>query len=150
MNFQDILNPDCTLCAVSGGSKKRVLETISEIAATQIPSMTKHDLLESLLKREQVGSTGIGGGIAIPHGKLSSHDEVVCVVLTTEQPITFDAIDNRPVDIFIALFVPEEKCNEHICTLQSIAKVFNDKETCKKARKCESNQALFELIQQQK
>ena len=150
MSFQVALSPDSTLCAGSGSSKKRILETSSGLAATRIPSMTKHELLESLLQRERVGSTGIGGGIAIPHGKISTHDDVVCAVVTTETAIAFDAIDGRPVDIFIALFVPEDKCNEHICTLQSIAKVFNDKETCKKARRCESNQALFELIQQQK
>ena len=71
-----------------------------------------------------MGSTGIGNGIAIPHGRLSKCKIVVAVVVTTETPINFDAIDNRPVDIFIALFVPEDACKEHLTTLQSIAKFF--------------------------
>lgn len=149
MMFQTLLSPDCTFSAVAGRSKKRILEKIAEIAAEKTAQNDAHELLESLMVRERMGSTGIGSGIAIPHGRLSNTSEVVCVMLTTDQPIEFDAIDNRPVDIFIALFVPEDSCKEHISTLQSIAKVFSNKEICKQARRCDSNQALYNLIQQQ-
>ena len=149
MMFQTLLSPDCTFSAVAGRSKKRILEKIAEVAADKISNSSAHELLESLMVRERMGSTGIGGGIAIPHGRLSNTNDVVCVMLTSEKPVEFDAIDNRPVDIFIALFVPEDSCKQHISTLQSIAKVFSDKEICKQARRCESDQALFNLIQQQ-
>lgn len=146
-SLKNILTPDCTLCAVSGSSKKRILEQISALAAEKLPEHTTYSLLDSLLAREKVGSTGIGNGIAIPHGRLANADKVIAILVTTEQAIPFDAIDNRPVDIFIALFVPEESCQEHLSTLQSIAKLFSDKQTCKQVRKCDSDEALFALIQ---
>jgi PTS system nitrogen regulatory IIA component len=148
MKLQDILTPDCTICAAPGSSKKRVLEYLSSLAAEKLEGHDTFQLLESLVKREKMGSTGIGNGIAIPHGRLENASKPIAVVITTEQAINFDAIDHRPVDVFIALFAPEEECQNHLSTLQSIAQIFRDKQFCKQVRKCESNQALFELIQQ--
>jgi PTS system nitrogen regulatory IIA component len=148
MTLQDILTPDCTLCAVSGSSKKRILDKICSIAATKIADHSAFELLESLTAREKMGSTGIGNGIAIPHGRLKSTQQVVAIVMITEQAIAFDSIDNRPVDIFIALFVPEDCCQDHLTTLQSIAKLFSDKHFAKHVRKCQSDNELFQTIQQ--
>lgn len=147
MTLQDILTLDCTYCSVSGTSKKRILDKICTIAATKIPGHSAFELLESLVAREKMGSTGIGNGIAIPHGRLPNTEKVFAVVLTTQEPIDFDAVDNRPVDIFIALFVPEDSCQDHLSTLQSIAKLFSDKQIAKQVRKCTSSKQLFKLIQ---
>jgi len=147
MTLQDILSPDCTYCAIAGTSKKRVLDKICTIAASKIAEHSPYELLESLTSREKLGSTGIGNGIAIPHGRLTHAKSVVAVVVTTDTPIGFDAIDNKPVDIFVALFVPEDACQEHLTTLQSIAKLFSNKQTAKQVRKCQSNEDLFNLIQ---
>ncbi|WP_286265076.1 PTS IIA-like nitrogen regulatory protein PtsN [Thalassotalea atypica] len=146
MKLQDILTVDCTQCAVPLNSKKRILEHICSIATNKIPEHTKFELLESLMEREKMGSTGIGNGIAIPHGRLSKTSQVIAVFLTTEQALSFDAIDNRAVDIFVALFVPEDCCKEHLSTLQSIARLLSNKKLCKQIRKSSSNEALFELI----
>jgi PTS system nitrogen regulatory IIA component len=146
MKLQDILTLDCTLCAVKGASKKKLLEIISETAAKRIENLDTHQLFESLMAREKVGSTGIGNGIAIPHGRLSDTSEVIAVLLTSEQAVEFDSIDNRDVDIIIALFVPEENCQQHLVTLQSIAHVFSDKKIVKQVRKCQNSQELFNLI----
>lgn len=146
MKLQNILTQDCTYSSVDITSKKRILEKICSIAATKIPTLDQHQLLDSLMERERMGSTGIGNGIAIPHGRLSDTSKVIAIFLTTEQPIDFNAIDNRPVDIFIALFVPQDCCDEHLSTLKSIAKLFSDKNTGKLVRKCTDNRELFELI----
>jgi PTS system nitrogen regulatory IIA component len=148
MKLQNILTADCTLCSVSLSSKKRILEKIASVASTKIPELDHHQLLSSLLEREKMGSTGIGNGIAIPHGRLTDTNDVVAVFLTSKSPIAFDAIDNRDVDIFIALFVPENCCDEHLSTLQSIAQLFSDKNTCKQVRKCNDDQKLFDYIKQ--
>lgn len=148
MKLTQLLTPDCTVCAVPATSKKRILEHISAAAAAKLSDTNQSELLESLMKREKMGSTGIGNGIAIPHGRLQNTSQVITVVMTTEQAIPFDAIDNRPVDIFVALFVPEEHCQQHLSTLQSIAKLFSNNKNCKKVRKCQSDQQLFELISQ--
>lgn len=150
MKLQDILTLDCTLCAVESTSKKRIFDSICETASKHITELSQHELLEALINREQMGSTGIGNGIAIPHGRISDGNQVVAVLLTTQTPIDFDAIDNRLVDIFIALFVPESACQQHLGTLQNIAQLFSDKKIAKQIRKCQDSQQLFNLIQEAK
>lgn len=150
MTLQDILTLDCTECAVPANSKKRILETICKIAASQMGEHDCSDLLASLLNREKMGSTGIGNGIAIPHGKVANTQKAMAILLTTEHAIDFDAIDNKPVDIFVCLFVPQECTQDHLDTLQSIAKLFSERKIAKEIRKCTSKQALFNLIQQAK
>jgi PTS system nitrogen regulatory IIA component len=148
MKLNTILSPDCTLCAVPAASKKKVLEQISLLAAKKIPSLTHSELLTSLNSREKLGSTGIGNGIAIPHGRLNNSEQVVAVLLTTEKAISFDAIDNKGVDIFFALFVPEEQCQQHLQTLAAIAEIFSNKATCKNIRQLKSDQQLFDYFMQ--
>jgi len=148
MTLQDILTLDCTKCAVPVHSKKRLLEQICQLAANELSDSNPDDLLDSLLNREKMGSTGIGNGIAIPHGRLNNTNKAIAVFLTTKEAIDFDAIDNKPVDIFICLFVPQNSTQEHLETLQSIAKLFSDRKTAKQVRKCTSNQEMFSLIKQ--
>jgi PTS system nitrogen regulatory IIA component len=146
MNLSTILSPDCTACAVPAASKKRILEQISQLAANKIPELSQQELLASLINREKLGSTGIGNGIAIPHGRLPTSSQVVAVLLTSEKPIGFDAIDNQGVDIFFALFVPEDQCQQHLQTLASIAETFGNKQVCKKVRKITDGKALYDFI----
>ena len=148
MTLQDILTLDCTQCAVPVNSKKRLLEKICQIAANEISGSNLTDFMESLLNREKMGSTGIGNGIAIPHGRLQNTDKPIAVLLTTEKAIDFDAIDNKPVDIFVCLFVPQNSTQAHLDTLQSIAKLFSDRKIAKQIRKCTNQQEMFNLIQQ--
>jgi len=148
MKLQDILTLDCTICAAPASSKKRLFDTICDAASRKLPEINQHDLLQSLTQREQMGSTGIGNGIAIPHGRLTNSKQAVAVFITTESPISFDAIDNRPVDIFVALFVPEDCCKDHLSTLQNIAQLFSDKKIVKNIRKCQDNHQLFDIIQE--
>ena len=148
MQLSEILTTSCTSCDVAVTSKKRILEKICQLAANQVVDIDQDELLESLLDREKMGSTGIGNGIAIPHGRLPNAHKAVAVLITTQQAIDFDAIDDRDVDIFVALFVPENSCQEHLDTLKSIAKLFSDKKVLKQVRKCSDNQTLFNLVQQ--
>jgi len=148
MQLSEILTTSCTRCHVAITSKKRILEKICQLAAIHVSDIEQDELLESLLDREKMGSTGIGNGIAIPHGRLPNSSKAVAVLITTEKAIDFDAIDNREVDIFVALFVPENSCQEHLNTLQNIAKLFSNKKTIKQVRKCNDNQTLYNLIQQ--
>ncbi len=148
MQLSEILTTNCTSCDVTVSSKKRILEKICQLAASQVGDIEQDELLESLLNREKMGSTGIGNGIAIPHGRLPNANKAVAVLITTKNAIDFDAIDNRDVDIFIALFVPEHSCQEHLDTLQNIAKIFSDKHMVKQVRKCDDNEALYKLVQQ--
>ena len=146
MEIKDILHPDCTLCAVQGTSKKRVLELISQIANQHLIDIDQATILSSLTCREKMGSTGIGNGIALPHGRLQELENVLAVVVTSESAIDYDAIDNAPVDIFFAILVPEDKASEHLGTLSTIATKLTNKDTLVKMRNAKTNQELFEAI----
>ena len=103
-------------------------------------------ILDALLKRERLGSTGIGKGIAIPHGRIDNLEQTIAVLVVNRELIAFDAIDNQGVDIFIALLVPESQCEAHLKTLAKIADKLKDKEFCKKIRNAPSDQALFDVV----
>jgi PTS system nitrogen regulatory IIA component len=146
MEIKDILHPDCTLCAVQGSSKKRILELISQIANQYLMDIDQATILASLTNREKMGSTGIGNGIALPHGRLRDLEKVMAIVVTSEKPIEYEAIDNAPVDIFFAILVPEDKASEHLGTLSAIATKLTNKDTLNKLRNANSDQALYEAI----
>lgn len=145
-NLTTMLTENCTKSAVLFNSKKRILEYIAELAQQQLPEVTEYSILEALMAREKLGSTGIGGGIAIPHGKLSHVVKPILVFVVSKEPIAFDAIDNQPVDIFCAILIPEDQCQAHLSTLSGIAKLLSQKELTKKIRNAQTNQQLYQLL----
>lgn len=146
INLTTMLTENCTKSAVLFNSKKRILEYIAELAQQQLPEITEYSILEALMAREKLGSTGIGGGIAIPHGKLSSVVKPILVFVVSKEPIAFDAVDNQPVDIFCGILIPEEQCQTHLSTLSSLAKLLSQKELTKQIRNAETNQQLYQLL----
>lgn len=146
MNLSSMLAENCTKSAVLFNSKKRILEYIAELAHQQLPDIAEYSILEALTTREKLGSTGIGGGIAIPHGKLKQVTEPLLVFVVSKESIPFDAIDNQPVDIFCAILIPEQQCQAHLSTLAAIARLLSQKELTKKLRHAETNQQLYQLL----
>lgn len=145
MQLSEVLSLDCTKSAVQCSSKKRSLEIISEIAALHT-GQNATELFECMLSREKMGSTGIGNGIAIPHARMSDSENAVAVLLQCEEPIEFDSIDNRPVDLLFALLVPEDQCKEHLKTLACMAERLNDKQILKQLRNAASDQELYNIM----
>jgi nitrogen PTS system EIIA component len=146
MKLSSIITKDCSKAAVLFNSKKRILEYLSELAHTQVPAIGTHDILDAFLSREKLGSTGIGKGIAIPHARIKGVDKVTAMLLTNQQGIAFDAIDNRPVDIFLALIVPDGDNQQHLKTLSAIAEKLNNKQFCKQLRQASDDDALYNII----
>ncbi len=145
MQLSEVLSLDCTKSAVQCSSKKRALEIISEIAALHT-GQNATELFECMLSREKMGSTGIGNGIAIPHARMSDSENAVAVLLQCEEPIEFDSIDNRPVDLLFALLVPEDQCKEHLKTLACMAERLNDTQILKQLRNAASDQELYNIM----
>ncbi|WP_407331494.1 PTS IIA-like nitrogen regulatory protein PtsN [Enterovibrio sp. 27052020O] len=145
MELKDVLKLDCTKSAVLCSSKKRALEIISELAAIEL-DQNPQKLFECMLGREKMGSTGIGNGIAIPHGRIFNSEHAVGVLIQCSEPIEFDAIDNQPVDLLFALLVPDEQCKEHLKTLSLIAKKLGDRQVCRQLRQASSDQELYDII----
>ncbi|MFP3028918.1 MAG: PTS IIA-like nitrogen regulatory protein PtsN [Arsenophonus sp.] len=147
LSLNSILTESCTLNNVHCTSKKRALEIISKLASIAL-NVHENIIFDSLLTREKVGTTGIGGGIAIPHGKLNEHNssDAVGVFLHLYEPIAIDTIDNQSVDLLFALLVPLEKCKIHLDTLSLIAKRLADKTLCRRLRAAKSNEELYKII----
>lgn len=146
INLNAMLAENCTKSAVLFNSKKRILEYIAELAHQQLPDISEYSILEALMTREKLGSTGIGGGIAIPHGKLESVAQPLLVFVVSKEAIPFDAIDNQSVDIFCAILIPKEQCQTHLATLSGIAKLLSQKELTKKIRHADSDEHLYQLL----
>ncbi|GEK08787.1 PTS sugar transporter subunit IIA [Pseudoalteromonas sp. McH1-7] len=147
MKLSELVNKDCSKAAVLFSSKKRILEYISELAHSQIPDTSQHTILDALMAREKLGSTGIGKGIAIPHGRLEGIDKILAMVLVSEQGIPFEAIDKQPVDIFVAFIVPEGDNQQHLKTLAAIADTLKNKSFCKMLRQAKNDDELYAVIQ---
>ncbi|UXM81925.1 PTS IIA-like nitrogen regulatory protein PtsN [Shewanella seohaensis] len=145
MELRTILRPECTTCATPG-SKKKVLELISDLAAVQYPTLSSQEIFESLVAREKMGSTGIGNGIAIPHGRLTDITQPIAILVKCEEPIAFDAIDKQPVDILFALLVPADQCQQHLSTLSCMAEKLSDKQILKQLRKTHDETELYQVI----
>lgn len=143
--LKDILSPARTACQVTGVSKKRLLEIIAQVVCDDIDSLDYDDVLDHLIAREKLGSTGLGEGIAIPHCRAASCTEPLGALLSLAEPIPFETPDEQPVDLLFVLVVPEEAHQEHLDILAEVARMFSDHVFCKALRAARDDQALFDL-----
>ena len=146
MLISDLLSPERILCDVHSSSKKRLLETISEELARNSDELSKREIFESLCARERLGSTGLGKGVAIPHGRVKGTQHVEVSFIRLRKPLPFDAADGEPVDLLFALAVPED-CNEdHLKLLAQVAELFSDPDLLKELRQAENSGRLLQLL----
>jgi PTS system nitrogen regulatory IIA component len=146
MLLSDLLSPERIRCDVHSSSKKRLLETISQDLARNSDDLSQRVIFESLCARERLGSTGLGNGVAIPHGRVKGSQDIQATFISLKKPIAFDAIDGEPVDLLFALTVPES-CNEdHLNLLAQIAELFSDPDLLKELREAESPGKLLQLL----
>ena len=146
MDIASILFPDCTKSAVRCNSKKKLLEYISELAVKRLPGLSQQEIFDALLEREKLGSTGLGNGIALPHGKIGNEHPIVAVMVQCDSPIEFDAIDKKPVDLLFALLVPVDQCQNHLKTLANVAEKLSDKSLLKRLRGADDDSELYHAI----
>lgn len=146
MNFSELIVPERVLCCPELGSKKRLLEGISELLARDVPQHSRNEIFDSLISREKLGSTGLGKGVAIPHGRMSALIHPVCAFIKLDHPVEFDAADGQPVDLLCALIVPENSTDDHLQILSSIATMFGDQAFCERVRECANEECLYQLL----
>lgn len=140
----DILAPEHCLVGQAITSKKKLLEFLGDYLGQQWRTDSADDVYERLLTRERMGSTGIGEGVAIPHCRLKHCQQAFGVLLTLPEPIDFDAIDNRPVDLVFTLVVPEEATDEHLQLLAVLAGNFSKAEYRQALRNAPNSQQLYQ------
>jgi PTS system nitrogen regulatory IIA component len=138
MKLSEILTPDRILLDSDATSKKRVLESASELLAGTDENLSPRAVFDCLIAREKLGSTALGHGVAIPHGRVSGLEKATAVFLRVPAGVDFDAPDNAPVDLVIALLVPEESTEEHLQVLAEIASRL-ESEDCREALRLESS-----------
>lgn len=149
IEFETILTPNCVHVGVDARSKKGVLECASECLAEQFPGVEPRRLLEGLLGRERLGTTGLGEGVAIPHCRSDDCTAPVACFLRTCRGIDFDAPDDRAVDLLFVLAVPLHEQRVHLEILGALARAFDDPGNLGALRRARTDRDLFDTLQRQ-
>lgn len=145
MDLTDLISPDAVFDGLKARSKKQALQEMADAAAKRI-GLPARDIFDVLLQRERLGSTGIGDGVAIPHGKLKGLDRIYGYFAHLKAPIDFDAVDDEPVDTVFLLLAPEGAGADHLKALARISRLLRDGSTLQKLRNAHDAAALYAIL----
>ncbi|MGX1740566.1 PTS IIA-like nitrogen regulatory protein PtsN [Bosea sp. NPDC055353] len=145
MTLTDLLSPAAVISPLRANGKKQALQELAQHAAS-LTGLPDRELFEALLQRERLGSTGIGDGIAIPHGRMPAIDRLVGLFARTEKPIDFDALDGQPVDIIFVLIAPEGAGADHLKALARVARVLRNQTVLEQVRKARDPAAIYAIL----
>ena len=145
MDIGELLADGVVVLRSGASSKRQALHTVAE-AAAQALGLPEGRIMEALLEREALGSTGLGSGVAVPHARLEGVSRVTAVFVRLETPVAYGAVDDRPVDLLIALFAPPSDGAEHLRALAAVSRALRSsemREHLRQARTTDSIRALF-------
>jgi len=145
MELTDLLDGECVVANLRATSKKQVLQELARRAA-DITNIDERKIFAVLMDRERLGTTGVGSGIAIPHGKLPELDRLYGIFARLEKPVDFQSIDERPVDLIFVLLAPEEAGADHLKALARVSRLLRDQNTCEKLRGTGEVDALSAIL----
>ncbi len=145
MTLSDILTADAVIPDLRAPGKKLALQKICERAAKDA-GLDAHDLFEAVLERERLGSTGVGGGVAIPHARVAGLNGVRGWFARLETPIEYESIDDEPVDLMFLLLAPEEAGAEHLKALARVSRLFRREDVRQRLRETHSGSAAYALL----
>jgi PTS system nitrogen regulatory IIA component len=145
MNISDLLQPAAVIASLKAQGKKHLLQEVAARAAsvTQLP---ERKIFETLMERERLGPTGVGQGIAIPHGRLADIGEIVGVFARLETAIDFNSVDNQPVDLVFMLLAPEGAGADHLKALARVSRLLRNQTATEKLRAAKSAEALYAIL----
>ena len=143
--FEDIVAPTGVMAALKVGSKKQLLQALSQRAANET-GLDERRIYEVVTERERIGSTGFGRGVAIPHGKVEGLAQVVGVFAQLDQPIDYDALDQQPVDLVFLLLAPDDAGADHLKALAKVSRMFRNEAFVEKLRGARSQDAIVALL----
>ena len=147
MELDNILTVESVIPHLKASSKKQALQELARKAA-EVSGLEQREVFDVLLERERLGTTGVGGGIAIPHGKLASLDRLRGVFARADRAIDFDSIDDRPVDLIFLILAPESANGDHLKLLARVSRAFKDAEFRERLRGADDASALDILLNQ--
>lgn len=148
IDLSQIVTPESVLPNMRVAGKRQALHELSRRAAALL-GVPERQIEEILVERERLGSTGVGTGVAIPHGKLPGLDRIVGMFARLDRPIEFDAIDGQPVDLLFLMLAPPGQSAEHLRALAQISRLLRRREICAKLRGTDNRTALYALLTQQ-
>ncbi len=145
MDLGDLITPEAVFASLRAQSKKQALQDLAEKAA-KITGISAREILETLMQRERLGSTGVGRGIAIPHGRVPQLNRIVSVFARLAEPIEFDALDGEPVDLIFLLLAPEHAGADHLKALARISRLLRNPSSAEKLRGAHDRAALYAVL----
>ena len=145
MEIDELIGPNAVVANLRVTSKKQALQELAKRAA-ELTGQPERAIFEVLIERERLGTTGVGNGIAIPHGKLADLDRLYGLFARIETPIDFDAIDEQPVDLICVLLAPETAGADHLKALARVSRLLRDRVVCDKLRGTDSAEAIRALL----
>ena len=145
MKLSDLLTPNAILPSLHAQSKKQVLQEVCA-AAARLTLRSEREIFDTLLQRERLGSTGVGQGVAIPHGKLRGLDRLVGVFARLSRPVDFDSLDDQPVDLVFVLLAPEGAGADHLKALARIARILRDPAMAQKLRTAQDASGIYSVL----
>ncbi|MCI4590881.1 PTS sugar transporter subunit IIA [Sphingobium sp. BYY-5] len=145
VNFNDIVSPEALATGLAANGKKALFQKIAALAACAY-DLDADEAGDALFERERLGSTGFGGGVAIPHAKIPGLDKMCGVVVLLDPAVSFDAVDEAPVDIVFALLSPVDSGAEHLKTLARVSRYLRDENNVARLRGAKSTEALHALL----
>ena len=145
MTLTDLVAPSAIVPALKVNNQKQVLQELSARAA-ELTGQSERAIFEILLQREKLGSTAVGNGVAIPHGKLSKLGRLFGLFARLERPIDFEALDGQPVDLVFLLLAPEAAGADHLKALARVARLLRDPEIARKLRESRDADALYAVL----
>ena len=146
VTLSDLLGTDAVLAGVQAPDKKQLLQDLARHAAASL-QIEEHILTDILWEREKLGTTGVGHGIAIPHGRVAGVTKVHGFFAKLAQPVSFDAADGLPVDLVFLLLAPEEAGADHLHALAAVSRTLRDPALCESLRKAKDASSLNKLLQ---
>jgi nitrogen PTS system EIIA component len=145
MEISELLTPRSVVAQLRVTGKKQVLQEIARRAAAAT-GINERRIYEVLSERERLGTTGIGRGVAVPHGKLAELTRVYGLFARLDRPIAFESIDNQPVDLVFVLLAPLDSGAEHLKALAMVSRLLRDRTICEKLRGTDNPDALYALL----
>ncbi|MCA1491019.1 PTS IIA-like nitrogen regulatory protein PtsN [Sinorhizobium alkalisoli] len=145
MALAGLLHQNAIIPAMRANSKKQVLQELAA-RASKLTGLPEREIFDVILQRERLGSTGVGNGIAIPHGKLAELSSLVGIFARLETPVDFEALDDQPVDLVFLLLAPEGAGADHLKALSRIARVLRDHDMVTRLRASDSASAIYTLL----
>ena len=148
MALADLLQQDAIIPSLKVNSKKQLLQELAAKAA-KLTGVPEREIFDVIVQRERLGSTGVGHGIAIPHGKLTAISQIVGLFARLDAPVDFEALDDEPVDLVFLLLAPEGAGADHLKALSRIARVLRDQDLVTKLRATDSASAIYAFLNEE-